>query len=110
MIYLLIFYMVGSSRGLGLRIFIPATRIRIPYRVQSHSHKVNLGLKYNRVLLGKIIMDRGGCRLSGDSLIPVHGFRKRSFRFSQRQSVEVCQIVSWFCLPWNCNNGFIMEA
>ena len=25
--------MLGSSRGLGLRIFIPATRIRIPYRV-----------------------------------------------------------------------------
>ena len=24
---------LGSSRGLGLRIFIPATRIRIPYRV-----------------------------------------------------------------------------
>ena len=23
--------MLGSSRGLGLRIFIPATRIRIPY-------------------------------------------------------------------------------
>ena len=40
--------MARSSRGLGLRIFIPATRIRIPYRVQNHSHKVNLGLKHNR--------------------------------------------------------------
>ena len=28
----------------------------------SHSHKINLGLKYNRALLGKIIVDRGDCR------------------------------------------------
>ena len=70
---------------LGHKIFILGRWVRLPYALQSHSHKVNLGLKYNRVLLGKILMDRGGCRLSSDSLIPVHGFKKRSFKFSQHQ-------------------------
>ena len=35
--------MLGSSRGLGLRIFIPATRIRIPYRVQIKLPNIQIG-------------------------------------------------------------------
>ena len=77
------YYTLGSSRGLGLRILIPATRIRIPYRVQSTAlrwctHRGNEALR----LLGNqySIINPGYLKI-------------------EQRKTNPYQIVRWICFP-----------